>query len=46
MHLTIDARAGHPAIMDATHATEQLGWTPRYTGLEALRGALRHGGFA
>ncbi|MGZ6575712.1 MAG: NAD-dependent epimerase/dehydratase family protein [Solirubrobacteraceae bacterium] len=38
--------AGHPAIMDATHATEQLGWTPRYTGLEALRGALRHGGFA
>ena len=38
--------AGHPAIMDATHAREQLGWTPRYTSLEALRGALRHEGSA
>jgi nucleoside-diphosphate-sugar epimerase len=30
----------HPAIMDTTKAKEQLGWTPRYTGLEALRDTL------
>ena len=31
----------HPAIMDTTRAKEQLGWTPRYSGLEALRATLR-----
>jgi nucleoside-diphosphate-sugar epimerase len=31
----------HPAIMDTTKAKERLGWTPRYTGLEALRDTLR-----
>jgi nucleoside-diphosphate-sugar epimerase len=31
----------HPAIMDTTKAKEQLGWTPRYTGAQALRDALR-----
>jgi len=30
----------HPAIMDTTKAREQLGWTPRYTGVQALRDAL------
>ena len=30
----------HPAIMDTTKAREQLGWTPRYTGAQALRDAL------
>jgi nucleoside-diphosphate-sugar epimerase len=33
--------ATHPAIMDASKAKEVLGWTPRYTGLEALRDSLR-----
>jgi nucleoside-diphosphate-sugar epimerase len=28
-------------IMDTTKAREQLGWEPRYTGLEALRDTLR-----
>ncbi|WP_197536280.1 hypothetical protein [Blastococcus saxobsidens] len=36
--------AGRPAIMDTTRAREELGWTPRYTGLEALRDTLRPGG--
>jgi nucleoside-diphosphate-sugar epimerase len=31
----------HPAIMDISRAKEQLGWTPRYSGLEALRATLR-----
>jgi len=31
----------HPAIMDTTKAREQLGWRPRYSGLEALRATLR-----
>ncbi len=31
----------HPAIMDASKAKDQLGWTPRYTSLEALRSTLR-----
>ena len=31
----------HPAVMDTTKAKEQLGWTPRHTGLEALRATLR-----
>ena len=30
-----------PAIMDAGKARRELGWTPRYSGLEALRDALR-----
>jgi nucleoside-diphosphate-sugar epimerase len=29
--------------MDTTKAKEQLGWTPRYTGLEALRATLEQG---
>jgi nucleoside-diphosphate-sugar epimerase len=32
-----------PAVMDTTKAKEQLGWRPRYTGLEALRATLRPG---
>jgi nucleoside-diphosphate-sugar epimerase len=35
--------ASRPAIMDTTKAREQLGWRPRYTGLEALRDTLRGG---
>ena len=30
-----------PAIMDITKARDELGWRPRYTGLEALRDTLR-----
>jgi nucleoside-diphosphate-sugar epimerase len=33
--------ASHPAIMDATKAKRELGWSPRYTGLEALRDSFR-----
>jgi nucleoside-diphosphate-sugar epimerase len=33
--------AARPAIMDTTRAREELGWRPRYTGLEALRDTLR-----
>jgi nucleoside-diphosphate-sugar epimerase len=33
--------ASHPAIMDTTKAKRELGWTPRYTGLEALRETLK-----
>src|SRR6185437_5623350 len=33
--------ASHPAIMDTTKAKNELGWTPRYTALEALRDTLR-----
>lgn len=29
--------ASHPAIMDASKAKRELGWSPRYTSLEALR---------
>jgi nucleoside-diphosphate-sugar epimerase len=29
--------AAHPAIMDTTKAKNELGWTPRYTALDALR---------
>jgi len=32
--------AAHPAIIDTTKAKEQLGWRPKYTGLEALRDTL------
>jgi nucleoside-diphosphate-sugar epimerase len=31
----------HPAIMDTSKAKRELGWTPRYTGLEALRETIR-----
>jgi nucleoside-diphosphate-sugar epimerase len=31
----------HPAIMDTSKAKRELGWTPRYSGLEALRDTLR-----
>jgi nucleoside-diphosphate-sugar epimerase len=30
----------HPAIMDASKARAELGWQPRYSGLEALRATL------
>jgi nucleoside-diphosphate-sugar epimerase len=33
--------ASHPAIMDTIKAKRELGWKPRYTGLEALRDTLR-----
>jgi nucleoside-diphosphate-sugar epimerase len=29
--------------MDAGRAKRELGWAPRYTGLEALRDTLRRG---
>jgi nucleoside-diphosphate-sugar epimerase len=32
--------ASHPAIMDTAKARRELGWMPRYTGLEALRSTL------
>jgi nucleoside-diphosphate-sugar epimerase len=32
--------ASHPAIMDVTKAKRELGWEPRYSGLEALRDTL------
>jgi nucleoside-diphosphate-sugar epimerase len=32
--------ASHPAIMDTSKATRELGWRPRYTALEALRSAV------
>jgi nucleoside-diphosphate-sugar epimerase len=33
--------ASRPAIMDTAKAREQLGWRPRYSGIEALRDTLR-----
>lgn len=33
--------ASHPAIMDTTRAKVELGWTPRFTGLEAVRATVR-----
>jgi nucleoside-diphosphate-sugar epimerase len=33
--------ASHPAIMDTARAKSELGWTPRYTALEAVRDTLR-----
>jgi nucleoside-diphosphate-sugar epimerase len=33
--------ATHPAVMDTGRARSELGWQPRYSGLEALREALR-----
>ena len=35
--------ASHPAIIDTSKAKRVLGWTPRYTGLEALRDTVRAG---
>jgi nucleoside-diphosphate-sugar epimerase len=32
--------ASHPAIMDTGKAKRDLGWSPRYTGIEALRDTL------
>jgi nucleoside-diphosphate-sugar epimerase len=31
----------HPAIMDTEKARKELGWEPKYTGLEALRETVR-----
>ncbi len=33
----------HPSIMDTAKARRELGWQPRYTGLEALRDTLAGG---
>ena len=33
--------ASHPAVMDTSRAKQELGWSPRYTSLEALRDTLR-----
>jgi nucleoside-diphosphate-sugar epimerase len=35
--------ASHPAIMDTTRAKRDLGWTPRFTAVEAVRDTLRPG---
>ena len=35
--------ASHPAIMDTTRARKELGWTPRFTALQALRDTVRRG---
>jgi nucleoside-diphosphate-sugar epimerase len=32
--------ASHPAIMDTARARTELGWTPRYTAIEALRATI------
>jgi nucleoside-diphosphate-sugar epimerase len=31
----------HPAVMDTARAKSELGWTPQYTGLEALQDTLK-----
>jgi nucleoside-diphosphate-sugar epimerase len=36
--------ASHPAIMDVTKAHRELGWSARYTALEALQDTLRRAG--
>jgi nucleoside-diphosphate-sugar epimerase len=33
--------ASHPAIMDTTRAKRELGWSPSFTALQALRDTLR-----
>jgi nucleoside-diphosphate-sugar epimerase len=33
--------ASQPAIMDASKAKRELGWTPRYTSVEALRDTIK-----
>ena len=35
--------ASHPVIVDTTRAREELGWSPRFTALEALRDTVRRG---
>lgn len=35
--------ASHPAIMDTSKAKRELGWEPRYSGLEAVRDTLAAG---
>ena len=35
--------SSHPAIMDTARAKKELGWTPSFTALEALRDTLRRG---
>ena len=37
----VHTAASHPAIMDTTKAKQDLGWTPCFTALEALRDTLR-----
>jgi len=32
----------HPSIMDATKAKRELGWKPRYSGLDVLRDTVGH----
>jgi nucleoside-diphosphate-sugar epimerase len=32
--------AAQPVVVDTGKAERELGWTPRYTGLEALRSTL------
>jgi nucleoside-diphosphate-sugar epimerase len=34
----------HPPVMDSSKAKRELGWDPRYSGLDALRATLRDGG--
>jgi nucleoside-diphosphate-sugar epimerase len=34
----------HPSIMDTSKARRELGWTPRYSALEALRDTIRAAG--
>jgi nucleoside-diphosphate-sugar epimerase len=31
----------HPSIMDTSKAKQELGWEPRYSGLDALRETIR-----
>lgn len=33
--------ASHPAVMDTTKAKQELGWSPRWSAVEALRDTLR-----
>jgi nucleoside-diphosphate-sugar epimerase len=35
--------ASHPAIMDTARAKKELGWTPRFTALEAVQDTVRPG---
>jgi nucleoside-diphosphate-sugar epimerase len=34
--------ATQPSIMDTAKAKRELGWRPRYTGIEALRATIQH----
>jgi nucleoside-diphosphate-sugar epimerase len=33
--------ASHPSIMDTALARRELGWSPRFTAIEAVRDTLR-----